>query len=122
VNVTGYRTLRQVAHAGTFEGQTTIGVGVRARLPFRTFTLAGPGRGSRLVIDIAHRWLVVMTSRSFAGPPAAGRVSAPAWLSSPISDGPEMNEPTSPETNFGSTSPRFTGPLGLAIPSVNSDR
>jgi len=56
VNVTGYRTLRQVAHAGTFEGQTTFGVGVRARLPFRTFTLAGPGRGSRLVIDIAHRW------------------------------------------------------------------
>jgi hypothetical protein len=56
VNVTGYRTLRQVAHAGSFEGQTTFGVGVRARLPFRTFTLAGPGRGSRLVIDIAHRW------------------------------------------------------------------
>jgi hypothetical protein len=56
VNVTGYRTLRQVAHAGSFEGQTTLGVGVRARLPFRTFTLAGPGRGSRLVIDIAHRW------------------------------------------------------------------
>jgi hypothetical protein len=56
VNVTGYRTLRQVAHAGSFEGQTTLGVGVRARLPFRTFTLAGPGGGSRLVIDIAHRW------------------------------------------------------------------
>lgn len=56
VNVNGYRTLRQVAHAGSFEGQTTFGAGVRARLPFRTFTLGGPGRGSRLVIDIAHRW------------------------------------------------------------------
>jgi hypothetical protein len=56
VNVTGYRTLRQVAHAGSLEGQTTLGVGVRARLPFRTFTLAGPGSNSRLVIDIAHHW------------------------------------------------------------------
>jgi hypothetical protein len=56
VNVTGYRTLRQVAWAGSFEGQTTVGVGVRARLPFRTFTLAGPGSNSRLVIDIAHHW------------------------------------------------------------------
>ena len=56
VNVSGNRTLRQVAHAGSFEGQTTLGVGVRARLPFRTFTLAGPGSNSRLVIDIAHHW------------------------------------------------------------------
>jgi hypothetical protein len=55
-NVTGYRTFRQVADAGSFEGQTTIGLGVRARLPFRVFTLAGPGSNSRLVIDVAHRW------------------------------------------------------------------
>jgi hypothetical protein len=56
VDVAGWRTLRQVAWGGSFEGQTTIGVGVRARLPFRAFTLPGPGAGSRLVIDIAHRW------------------------------------------------------------------
>lgn len=56
VDVTGYRTFRQVAWAGTFEGQTSLGLGVRARLPFRVFTLAGPGTGSRLVIDVAHRW------------------------------------------------------------------
>ena len=56
VNVAGYRTFRQVAFLGTFEGYTTIGLGVRARLPFRTFVLAGPGEGSRLVIDVAHRW------------------------------------------------------------------
>ena len=30
--------------------------GVRARLPFRVFTLTGPDSGSRLVIDIAHTW------------------------------------------------------------------
>jgi hypothetical protein len=55
-NVSGYRTFRQVASAGTFEGQTTIGLGVRARLPFRVLTLTGPGSGSRIVIDVAHRW------------------------------------------------------------------
>jgi hypothetical protein len=56
VDVSGFRTFRQVAGAGSFEGQTTIGLGVRAKLPFRVFTLTGPGSGSRLVIDVAHRW------------------------------------------------------------------
>jgi hypothetical protein len=56
VNVNGYQTFRQVADAGSFEGQTTIGLGVRARLPFRVFVLAGPASGSRVVIDVAHRW------------------------------------------------------------------
>jgi hypothetical protein len=55
-NVAGYSTFRQVAYAGSFEGQTTIGLGVRARLPFRVFTLSGPGSNTRLVIDVAHRW------------------------------------------------------------------
>jgi len=55
-NVSGYQTFRQVAWAGSFEGYTTIGLGVRARLPFRVFTLAGPGTGSRLVVDVAHFW------------------------------------------------------------------
>jgi hypothetical protein len=53
VNVRGWRTFRQVAFGGSFEGYTTIGVGVRARLPFRVFTLQNPGR---VVIDVAHRW------------------------------------------------------------------
>lgn len=56
VNVTGFSTFRQVAFLGTFEGQTQFGLGVRARLPFRVFTLAGPGTSARLVIDVAHRW------------------------------------------------------------------
>ncbi len=56
VNVNGFRTFRQVAGAGSFEGQSTIGLGVRARLPYRVFTLAGPGDHARLVIDVAHRW------------------------------------------------------------------
>jgi hypothetical protein len=56
VNVTGWRTFRQVVFDGTYEGITTLGLGVRARLPFRVFTLDGPGSGSRIVIDVAHRW------------------------------------------------------------------
>jgi hypothetical protein len=56
VNVSDFTTFRQIAWAGSFEGQSTIGLGVRARLPFRVFTLDGPGTGSRLVIDVAHQW------------------------------------------------------------------
>jgi hypothetical protein len=56
VDVSGFATFRQVAGAGSFEGQTTIGLGVRARLPFRVFALTGPGSESRLVIDVAHHW------------------------------------------------------------------
>jgi hypothetical protein len=56
VNVAGFRTFRQVYYGGSFEGVNTSGLGVRARLPFRVFFLAGPGNGSRLVIDVAHRW------------------------------------------------------------------
>jgi hypothetical protein len=51
VNVAGYRTFRQVAWAGSFEGYTSAGLGVRARLPFRVFKQPG-----RLVIDVAHAW------------------------------------------------------------------
>lgn len=51
VNLAGYQTFRDAKFAGSFEGQTTIGLGIRARLPFRVFTL-----DQRLVIDVAHRW------------------------------------------------------------------
>ncbi|MBM7502376.1 hypothetical protein JOD52_003216 [Brachybacterium muris] len=56
VNVAGCRTFRQVALAGSFEGETTLGLGVRARLPMRVTVLNGPGSGSRIVADVAHRW------------------------------------------------------------------
>jgi len=55
-DVAGYRTLRSVLTAGSFEGYTTLGVGTRARLPFRTFALTGPGGDTRIVLDVAHRW------------------------------------------------------------------
>jgi len=56
VDVTGFATFRQVRLAESQEGLTQVALGVRARLPFRVFVLAGPGAGSRLVIDVAHRW------------------------------------------------------------------
>jgi hypothetical protein len=55
-NFAGYQTFRQAAWGGSFEGQTTLGLGTRARLPFRVLVLAGPGDGYRIVIDVAHRW------------------------------------------------------------------
>lgn len=55
VDVSGFRTFRQIAYAGSFEGQTTFGIGVRSRLPFRVFAVQGPS-GTKLVIDVAHRW------------------------------------------------------------------
>lgn len=51
VNVAGYQTFRDTKFAGSFEGQTTVGIGVRARLPFRVFTL-----DNRVVVDVAHYW------------------------------------------------------------------
>jgi hypothetical protein len=56
VDTTGFATFRQAALAGSFEGVTNLGLGVRAHLPFRVFTLAGPGCGGRVVIDVAHDW------------------------------------------------------------------
>lgn len=57
VDVTSYRTFRQVAWAGSFEGQTTIGIGVRARLPMRASVVRGAdGTGHRIIVDVAHRW------------------------------------------------------------------
>jgi hypothetical protein len=56
VNLKSYDTFRQAAWGGSFEAVTTIGLGVRARLPFRVFTLKGQNSVSMLVIDVAHRW------------------------------------------------------------------
>ena len=59
VDVAGFRTFRQVAYAGSFEGSTTLALGVRARLPFRVLTVTGTPNSDdtpRLVIDVAHRW------------------------------------------------------------------
>jgi len=51
INIAGYQTFRDLKYGGSFEGQTSFGLGVRALLPFRVFQL-----DHRLVIDVAHRW------------------------------------------------------------------
>ncbi|MDQ1013699.1 AMIN-like domain-containing (lipo)protein [Streptomyces afghaniensis] len=51
VDLTGYRTFRDTRFAGSFEGDTQIGLGVRARLPFRVLQLDG-----RVIVDVAHSW------------------------------------------------------------------
>ncbi|MEU8522479.1 hypothetical protein [Streptomyces sp. NBC_01216] len=51
VNVSGYSTFRDTRFGGTFEGQTQVGLGVRARLPFRVIQL-----DDRVVVDVAHSW------------------------------------------------------------------
>lgn len=56
VDVSGYRTFRQVAWAGSFEGQTTIGLGVRAKLPMRVQVVNDADGGHRVIVDVAHLW------------------------------------------------------------------
>lgn len=51
VTLAGYQTFREAKFAGSFEGQTTIGLGVRAKLPFRVMRL-----DNRVIIDVAHKW------------------------------------------------------------------
>ena len=50
----GWSSLREIRYAGSFEGQTTIAVGVRARVPFHVFTVVDSSGDYRsLVLDIA---------------------------------------------------------------------
>jgi hypothetical protein len=51
VDLTGYRTFRDAKYGASFEGTTQVGLGLRARLPFRVFQLP-----DRLVVDVAHTW------------------------------------------------------------------
>jgi hypothetical protein len=55
-DVRGFRTFRDVQWARISGGGAVFGLGLRARLPFRVFVLDGPGRRSRVVVDVAHRW------------------------------------------------------------------
>lgn len=51
VDLDGYRTFRDARYGASYEGTTQLGLGVRARLPFRVFPL-----GDRIVVDVAHSW------------------------------------------------------------------
>ncbi|MGY0059596.1 AMIN-like domain-containing (lipo)protein [Streptomyces sp. LZ34] len=51
VDITGYRTFKDTRYGASFEGETQVGLGVRARLPFRVLQ-----SGDRLIVDVAHSW------------------------------------------------------------------
>lgn len=51
VDLDGYRTFRDTRFAGSFEGDTQLGLGVRARLPFRVLRV-----DDRVIVDVAHTW------------------------------------------------------------------
>ncbi|MFE7135584.1 hypothetical protein ACFVIM_32480 [Streptomyces sp. NPDC057638] len=51
VNIAGYQTFKDTKYGASFEGQTQVAVGVRARLPFRVHR-----SGDQVIVDVAHSW------------------------------------------------------------------
>lgn len=51
--IAGWSSLRAVTFAGSFEGQTTVAVGVREQLPFRVF-VSSDGSYQHVVLDFSH--------------------------------------------------------------------
>ncbi|MFE0380961.1 hypothetical protein ACFW1M_36595 [Streptomyces inhibens] len=51
VNIAGYKTFKDTKFGASFEGQTQVALGVRAKLPFRVFQ-----SGHELIVDVAHTW------------------------------------------------------------------
>ncbi|MFD3730394.1 hypothetical protein [Streptomyces sp. NPDC058632] len=51
LDFSGYQTFRDAKFGGYYYGGTNIGLGVRAKLPFRVLVLP-----DRLVVDVAHSW------------------------------------------------------------------
>jgi len=54
VSVAGFAEFRQVAGLGSFEGITSIGLGLRAREPFRVFEFRTASLHVEMVVDVAH--------------------------------------------------------------------
>ena len=53
--VAGFPEFRQIVGLGSFEGITSIGIGLRAKKPFRVLELMSAGHRVRLIIDVARR-------------------------------------------------------------------
>jgi hypothetical protein len=51
--IAGYPSLRAVAFAGSFEGQTTVALGIREKRPFRVWSYGAQGY-QHVIVDIAH--------------------------------------------------------------------
>jgi len=53
-NVAGFAEFRQVAGLGSFEGITSMGLGLRAKTPFRVFEFTTSSHKVELVVDVAQ--------------------------------------------------------------------
>ncbi|KPC60301.1 AMIN-like domain-containing (lipo)protein [Streptomyces chattanoogensis] len=51
VDIAGYKTFKDTKFGASFEGQTQVGLGTRAKLPFRVSQ-----SGHQLIVDVAHNW------------------------------------------------------------------
>ncbi|MEU9469093.1 hypothetical protein AB0D78_21030 [Streptomyces avermitilis] len=51
VDITGYQTFTDTRYVDAPEDDVLVGVGVRARLPFRVTQ-----SGDQLIVDVAHSW------------------------------------------------------------------
>jgi hypothetical protein len=70
-----FPALREVNTPGSFEGQTTAGIGVNSRVGFRVLELANP---TRIVVDLAHPQKIddggLVAPRGLTVTPASGPV------------------------------------------------
>jgi hypothetical protein len=55
IGVAGFAEFRQVASLGSFEGITSIGLGLRATAPFRVLEYQTASHHVELVVDVANR-------------------------------------------------------------------
>jgi hypothetical protein len=53
-SVAGFAQFRQVAGLGSFEGITSVGLGLGGRAPFRVFEFRTMSHNVELVVDVAH--------------------------------------------------------------------
>jgi hypothetical protein len=51
VKITGYKTFKDTKFGTSVEGQTQVGLGLRAKLPFRVLQ-----SGDKLIVDVAHTY------------------------------------------------------------------
>lgn len=82
--VAGFQAFRQVGYGGSGAGTTNFFLRVRERLPFRVFTLAGPGSAAapdtqaRVVVDVAHSPSDAQASQGQAQPAAVPPAEPPS--------------------------------------------
>jgi LPXTG-motif cell wall-anchored protein len=104
-----FPALRGVSAPGSFEGQTTAGIGVASRVPFRVLELTNP---TRIVIDLAQPPTDVVVSRGvgLVVSPSSGPVGTKVTVA-----GSNCNNPGSAST---STDLVFQGGQGGTVGAV----